>query len=167
MNPVYVGLGSNQGNTRRILSNALSAIAALPHTRIDACSRPWRTPPWGEPNQPAFLNIVTRLECGLAPLPLLDALLDIEQRLGRRRNNQRWGPRTIDTDILLYAQRIVRHPRLQLPHPHMHDRAFVLCPLLELNAEVRIPGHGTAAACLSRLDSSDHYAADFTLFTPD
>jgi 2-amino-4-hydroxy-6-hydroxymethyldihydropteridine diphosphokinase len=160
---VYLGLGGNQGDVRHSLERTLAALFELPHTQVLQWSRPWHTPPWGETSQAPFLNAAVCLSTGLAPLPLLDHLLSIERRLGRVRDGQRWGPRLIDTDLLLYGQRVIRHPRLQVPHPYMQARAFVLCPLLELADTLHIPGHGEAAQCLQELDCSGHNAADFLL----
>ena len=164
--PVYLGLGGNQGDVAATLQQALQALNCLPHSRLVRWSRPWHTPPWGETDQPPFLNLAVELHTGLAPLPLLRAVLDIERRLGRVRRGPRWGPRLIDTDILLYGQRVIRHHRLHIPHPYMHQRAFVLHPLLELDPAVQIPGRGAAGNWLAQLDSRGHRAADFTLSLP-
>lgn len=160
---VYLGLGGNQGDSRQILSTALAQLEQLPYSRLVAHSRPWHTPPWGETDQASFLNLAVALDTALAPIPLLDALLDLERRLGRQRHGRRWGPRLIDTDLLLYGQRVIRHPRLQVPHPYLHQRAFVLCPLLELDEQLEIPGLGSARQQLAALDIRGHYPADFQL----
>jgi 2-amino-4-hydroxy-6-hydroxymethyldihydropteridine diphosphokinase len=160
---VYLGLGGNQGDVRDSLERTLGALLTLPHSQVLRWSKPWHTPPWGETSQAPFLNAAVCLSTGLAPVPLLQRLLQIERALGRVRDGQRWGPRLIDTDLLLYGQRTIHHPKLQVPHPYMHQRAFVLCPLLELVDSLNIPGQGDAHQCLQALDCSGHNAADFEL----
>ena len=101
-----------------------------------------------------FLNAVAEIETALPPLRLLDHLLDVERRLGRERIGPRWGPRTIDLDLLLYGDETVSEPGLVVPHPRLHERLFVLEPLAELNPTQKIPGSGTVSEVLAGLQSS-------------
>lgn len=135
----FVGLGSNQSDPVSQLRDALSAIGRLPGTRISGCSSLYRSAPMGPQDQPAYLNAVVMLETTLAPLALLDGLQAIEQGQGRVRNGERWGPRTLDLDILLFGDQAIDDERLRVPHYHMHKRAFVLYPLAELAAELLLP----------------------------
>ncbi|GAB4190027.1 MAG: 2-amino-4-hydroxy-6-hydroxymethyldihydropteridine diphosphokinase [Wenzhouxiangellaceae bacterium] len=158
----FLGLGGNQGDPQQTLSQALTALDRLPGTHLRRWSRPWHTPPWGDENQSAFLNLAAQIDTELSPLPLMAALLDIERALGRYRNGRRWGPRLIDIDLLLYGPRIIRHPRLQVPHPYLRQRAFVLCPLAEIAPRLQLPGGGAVSHCLNALDQGGHHPAAFT-----
>jgi len=141
----YIGLGANLGHTEHTLRAAADAIAALPSTVLRARSSLYKTPAWGLTEQPDFLNAVVMIETDLAALDLLHALLQIELQHGRQRERkQRWGPRTLDLDILLYADEVLDLPGLRVPHPHLHERAFALIPLLEIDREIVIPGIGPA-----------------------
>lgn len=140
----YVGLGGNLGDAAATLRAAFAALDALPRTRLLRASRLYRTPAWGRRDQPDFVNAAAALETGLPPRDLLGALLDIERDFGRDRSDEdaRWGPRTLDLDLLLYGEDVIDAPGLRVPHPHLHERAFVLVPLLEIAPELVIPGHG-------------------------
>ena len=142
---VYVGLGSNLGDPRRELLAAFDELAQLPRTRLAARSSLYRSAPLGHEAQPDFLNAVARLETDLEPEALLDALHAIETRHGRERSF-RDAPRTLDLDLLLYGEARIASAQLSVPHPRMHERAFVLEPLLELDPQASIPGKGAAAA---------------------
>lgn len=137
----YIGLGANLGDTRQALEQALAELAALPDSRLVAISGAYRSAPV-DAGGPDFLNAVASLETGLAPEALLDALLAIELAHGRERP-YRHAPRTLDLDLLLHGQQQIASPRLSLPHPRLHQRAFVLLPLLELAPELVVPGLGT------------------------
>lgn len=151
----FVGLGGNLGEVAATLRAATEALACLPATRLLRASRLYRTPAWGLEQQPDFINGVVALETSLAPGELLDALLRIEREFGRERDGgPRWGPRTLDLDLLLHGHAVVDQPGLRLPHPHLHERAFVLVPMLEIAADMLIPGKGSAQDALSRLDAS-------------
>jgi 2-amino-4-hydroxy-6-hydroxymethyldihydropteridine diphosphokinase len=152
MTLAYVGLGSNIGEPRRQLQDALRELGALPQSRITATSGLYRSAPLGHLDQPDFLNAIAELDTGLAPGPLLDSLQEIEKRHGRERSFAN-APRTLDLDLLLYGDRTMDTPRLTLPHPRMHERAFVLQPLLDLDAEISIPGKGRASALLTACGS--------------
>jgi 2-amino-4-hydroxy-6-hydroxymethyldihydropteridine diphosphokinase len=154
MTRAFVGLGGNLGDTHAILDQALQCLGTLPHTRLLAHSRFYRTPPWGLREQPPFLNAAAELETALTPHELLDALLDIERAAGRVRDGERWGPRTLDLD-LLHMQGVSLHDaRLTLPHPRIGERAFVLLPLAELAPGLELPGQGRVDALLAAADTS-------------
>lgn len=147
----YIGLGSNLSHPRRQLARALRALARLPRTRVVATSRNYRTEPLGAAGpQPDYVNAVAALVTGLAPRALLARLLAIERRQGRRREPGAApnAARTLDLDLLLYDNRRMQTRALTLPHPRMHERAFVLRPLLDVAPCARIPGHGLARAAL-------------------
>jgi len=150
----YVALGSNLGDSRRYLTDAIGAMERLPQTRVDGRSRIYRTPPWGVVDQPPFLNAAVRLDTALAPAELLDALLGIERAAGRVREGERWGPRTLDLDLLHMDGVRSDDLRLTLPHPRIAERAFVLLPLNDLAPDLEIPGQGHVAAMLAALDPS-------------
>jgi 2-amino-4-hydroxy-6-hydroxymethyldihydropteridine diphosphokinase len=143
----YIGLGSNLGDRESLIRRAAELIGA---TRLSTIHE---TEPWGYENQPAFLNAVAELETNLDPRALLDHLLDVERRLGRERVGPRWGPRTIDLDLLLYGDRAIDEPGLIVPHPRLLERAFVLVPLAELIPAQKIPGNGTVRAALAEIQS--------------
>jgi len=147
MNTAYVALGANLGDPAATLRAAFGALANLPESRVVRCSSLYRTAPIGNIKQPEFINAVAKLETTLAPESLLDALLEIETRFGRQRAEKN-GPRTLDLDLLLYNDHELSLPRLTLPHPRLHLRAFVLHPLAEIAAEIVIPGRGNIAAWL-------------------
>ena len=151
MQRCYVALGSNLDDPRRQVDVALAALAALPRTRLLAHSPWYRSRAVGPGEQPDYINGVALLETALEPLELLDALQKQEAAQGRERT-ERWGPRTIDLDLLLYGERLIDHPRLTVPHPRLAERAFVLCPLADLNPDLVLPD-GTSLA--SRLDCCD------------
>jgi 2-amino-4-hydroxy-6-hydroxymethyldihydropteridine diphosphokinase len=127
----YIGLGANLGNAAANVENAFSALGDL--GSVVARSQLYRAKPWGKVDQPAFVNAVALLETPLAPRALLAALGAIEKRLGRTAS-ERWGPREIDLDLLLYDDVEIREPELHVPHRHLRERAFVLVPLAELDA---------------------------------
>lgn len=136
---VYIGLGSNLAEPRRQLEAALAALARLPHCRLAAVSSLYASDPLGPPNQPRYVNAAAALDCELAPLELLDALQAIELEQGRERKAERWGPRTLDLDILLFDDLQLDEERLTVPHYHMHARAFVLYPLAEIAPDLCLP----------------------------
>ena len=147
MSVAYIALGANLGDPTATVNAAFAALAELPQTALAGCSALYRTAPVGILDQPEFVNAAACLNTELAPEALLDALLAIEQRFGRRRG-ERNGPRTLDLDLLLYDDRVIDTPRLTLPHPRLHLRAFVLCPLADLAPALALPGRGSLAAWL-------------------
>ncbi|MFT4248642.1 MAG: 2-amino-4-hydroxy-6-hydroxymethyldihydropteridine diphosphokinase [Pseudomonas sp.] len=151
-----IGLGANLGDAPSVVRQALAALSGLPRTRLLAASRLYRTPAWGREQQPDFINAVALLDTALPAEPLLDHLLGIEQDFGRiRLPAERWGPRTLDLDLLLYGEQRIELPRLRVPHPHLHERAFVLVPLAEIAPEATIPGHGTVKTVLAGVDACE------------
>lgn len=132
MERVYIGLGSNLAEPQQQLRGALQALAELPESSLAAVSSLYASDPLGPADQPRYVNAVAALDTDLAPLKLLDALQRIELAQGRERKAERWGPRTLDLDILLFGDRLIDEPRLKVPHYHMQARAFVLYPLAEI-----------------------------------
>jgi len=147
MHQAFVALGANLVDPLAQVRAALDALSTLPETRLLRASSLYRTTPIGIHGQPDFINAVAELETTLLPHALLDALFAIEAQFGRRRDYHH-APRTLDLDLLLYDAETIASPRLLLPHPRMHLRAFVLAPLVEIAPECRIPGRGRAAAWL-------------------
>jgi 2-amino-4-hydroxy-6-hydroxymethyldihydropteridine diphosphokinase len=142
-----VGLGANLGDAAATLRDAIAALAELPETTLLRASRLYRTPAWGRTDQPDFINAVALLETSLDARALLDALLAIERRFGRVRvDGARWGPRTLDLDLLVFGDALFDEAGLQVPHPHLHERAFVLLPLAEIAPALQVPGRGRVAA---------------------
>ena len=137
---VYVGLGANLGDREATVRRAVELLAATPGIELVAVSTLRETDPVGYADQPRFLNGVAALETELAPRGLLDRLLAVERELGRvRGEGPRFGPRTIDLDLLLYGDEVVEKPGLVVPHPRLTDRQFVLEPLHELDPELTLP----------------------------
>ena len=150
---IYIALGSNQDEPVVQIDRALATLDAHDAIRVVAVSRLYRTPPWGVVEQPPFVNAAARLETSLSPESLLDVLVSVEQAAGRQRT-LRWGPRSLDLDLLLYGDECLDTERLQLPHPRMHERAFVLVPLLDIAADIIIPARGRATDLLAEVDRS-------------
>jgi 2-amino-4-hydroxy-6-hydroxymethyldihydropteridine diphosphokinase len=151
----WVGLGGNLGNVETTLMEALWAIDALPQTSIRAQSALYRTPAWGRTGQPDFLNAAVELQTRMTPRVLLEHLLAIEVRFGRvRGNEERWGPRKLDLDLLVFGDLELDEPGLHLPHPHLHERAFVLVPLAEIAPSLQIAGRGRVDQLLAAVDAS-------------
>jgi 2-amino-4-hydroxy-6-hydroxymethyldihydropteridine diphosphokinase len=148
----YIGLGSNMGDPRCHLERAFSALDKLPGTSMVAKSSLYRSAPLGYQDQPDFINAVAKITTTLSPRALLEALLGIEHSHGRERTFRN-APRTLDLDILLYDSVQLHERGLTIPHPQMHRRAFVLCPLLEIAPDVSIPAVGEASIAL--LDCHD------------
>jgi 2-amino-4-hydroxy-6-hydroxymethyldihydropteridine diphosphokinase len=141
----YIGLGSNLGDR---VANVRRALAEVEPARA---SRLLETDPVGYVDQPRFVNAVALVETDLAPRGLLDRLLEIERDLGRTRDGPRFGPRTIDLDLLLYDDLVLDEPGLTIPHPRMHERRFVLEPLAEIAPGLVVPGHGPIGQLLAGL----------------
>jgi 2-amino-4-hydroxy-6-hydroxymethyldihydropteridine diphosphokinase len=142
----YVGVGANVGDRAATIDAAVSALPA-----VVAVSKLRETDPVGVVDQPRFLNGAAALDTNLSARELLDVLLTIERDLGRERR-ERWGPRTIDLDLLLYGGETIEEPGLTVPHPRLHERRFALEPLLDLDPELAIPGRGRVADVLAELD---------------
>ncbi|MDW8468976.1 MAG: 2-amino-4-hydroxy-6-hydroxymethyldihydropteridine diphosphokinase [Burkholderiales bacterium] len=148
MTRAYVGLGSNLEDPRAQIERAFEALARLPRTRLAARSSVYRSAPLGDVEQPEFLNAVAALDTGLDAHALFAALRAIEERHGRTRPFP-GAPRTLDLDLLLYGEEAFASAELAVPHPRMHERAFVLAPLAEIAREARVPGRGPVLALLA------------------
>lgn len=137
----YLGLGTNMGDRAATLAAAKAALAATPGLTLTRASSLYETAPQGLTDQPWFLNAVLEVETSLEPAALLFACLAVEARFGRERT-VRWGPRTLDVDVLLFGDRTIDTAELQVPHPRLHERAFVLVPLHEIAPDAEVPGRG-------------------------
>ena len=138
-----IGLGANLGDAVGTLRGAVEALAVHRGVTLRAVSRFYRTPAWGRQDQPDFVNAVALVDTSLAPRALLDLLLAVEAEFGRHRiAGERWGPRTLDLDLLLFGDAVIDEPGLRVPHPHLHERAFALLPLAEIAPQMPIPGIG-------------------------
>jgi 2-amino-4-hydroxy-6-hydroxymethyldihydropteridine diphosphokinase len=147
MTVAYVGLGANLGDREGAIRRA---AALIPARRLSTIHE---TEPWGMADQPLFLNAVGEVEWELGARALLDRLLEVERELGRVRDGTRWGPRTIDLDLLVFGSETLESAALTVPHARMHERLFVLEPLAELAPDLVVPGRGTVFALLSELQS--------------
>jgi 2-amino-4-hydroxy-6-hydroxymethyldihydropteridine diphosphokinase len=151
----YVGLGANLGDREGTIRRAVALLDDTDGIAVAAVSALRETDPWGPVEQPGYLNGVAAVETVLGPRALLEALLEVERRLGRsREHEERWGPRTIDLDLLLYGDRTLDEPGLTVPHPRLHERRFALEPLAELAPDAVVPGRGTVAELLRALDAA-------------
>jgi 2-amino-4-hydroxy-6-hydroxymethyldihydropteridine diphosphokinase len=144
---VFVGLGANLGEREATIRKAATMLGTHRLSSIR------ETEPWGYEDQPSFLNAAAEIDWGLTPRALLDRVLEIERELGRTREGPRYGPRTIDLDLLLFGDEVVDEPGLTIPHPRLHERLFVLEPLFELEPGLSVPGRGALAAMIAELQS--------------
>ena len=149
---VYIALGANLDDPAAQVRAAVEELAMLPGTRLAAVSSFYSNPAVGYVDQPEFVNAVAKIETALTPRTLLDHLLAIERRFGRTREFQN-APRTLDLDIVVYGSQVVDEPGLTIPHPRMHERAFVLVPLLEIEPELVVPGRGPVRALVRGVDT--------------
>jgi 2-amino-4-hydroxy-6-hydroxymethyldihydropteridine diphosphokinase len=145
----YIGLGANLGEPQQTIEQAFLALSKIANTRLVSKSRAIVTKPW-QARGPDFVNAVAKIETELQPETLLQALLAIELQFGRERPFKN-APRTLDLDLLLYDDVVLHSTTLELPHPRMHERAFVLMPLIELAPDITIPGKGSAKQCLAKI----------------
>ncbi|HVT32007.1 MAG TPA: 2-amino-4-hydroxy-6-hydroxymethyldihydropteridine diphosphokinase [Rhodanobacteraceae bacterium] len=150
----YVGIGSNLDDPERQVRSAIEALDGLDRSRRLRASRLFRTAPWGDVDQPAFVNAAAAIATRLSPRDLLGALLAIERAHGRTRDGTRWGPRVIDLDVLLYGDRRVDEPGLSIPHPRLGERAFALLPLADLDPGLVVPGQGRVRELLARIGTA-------------
>jgi len=154
MSTAWIGLGGNENDPSRQLAEACAELDRLPGSRLVMRSRFYRTPPWGPVPQPDYVNAAARVDTGLGPGELLRRLQGIERAHGRRRGGERWGPRPLDLDILLYDAAEMETPDLTLPHPRMAERAFVLVPLAEIAPDLPVPGRGRVGELAARADAA-------------
>ncbi|MEM1376566.1 MAG: 2-amino-4-hydroxy-6-hydroxymethyldihydropteridine diphosphokinase [Pseudomonadota bacterium] len=135
----FLGLGGNVGDVRAAMGWAIEQLGLLPSTRVVCVSPLYKTPPWGITTQNWFLNAVVEIDTSLSPHDLLRSVIEIEKQAGRVRD-MRWGPRTLDIDVLLYDQISIRTKDLTIPHPRMVERAFVMVPLVDIAPDVMVAG---------------------------
>jgi len=153
-----VGLGSNLGQPARQVAAALARLADWPGVSRLRASRLYRSAPWGDVDQPDYVNAVAVFGYAGDAATLLDGLLAIEREAGRVRDGRRWGPRTLDLDLLLFGDVRIDTPALKVPHPHLHERAFVLVPLHELAPGLRLPDGRPIQEVLAGIDRSGLHA---------
>jgi len=146
----YIGLGSNLGDPAAQVRRALDALVSLPDSRLQSHSSLYRSAPLGPADQPDYVNAVAALDTDLDPHTLLHALQAIEAAQGRVRGDQRWGPRTLDLDLLLYGDAVINDAELAVPHPGLPARAFVLYPLMEIAPGLTVPGLGSLQELVAR-----------------
>jgi 2-amino-4-hydroxy-6-hydroxymethyldihydropteridine diphosphokinase len=150
----YIGLGANLGERESTIRRAVAEIDAAPRVWVVRASSLRETDPVGVEDQPSFVNGAVAVETVAPPRELLELLLEIERRLGRdRSSSERWGPRRIDLDLLLYGDDAIDEPGLRVPHPRLHERRFVLEPLAELDPRLVVPGRGRVSDLLAKLES--------------
>ncbi len=154
MTRVYIALGSNLASPLSQVTAAIDALGAIPDSQIIAVSGFYRTPPLGPQDQPDYLNAAVVLETSLTPEALLDHTQRIELEQGRVRKAERWGPRTLDLDIMLFGDETIATPRLTVPHYDMKNRGFMLWPLFEIAPELHFPDGETLASVLARLGAA-------------
>lgn len=148
----WLGLGSNLQQPLTQVKEAIHRLAETDGIEILETSSFYCTPPWGDVQQDDFINAVVQIETRLEPVTLLRELQSLENLMGRERSNRRWGPRLIDIDLLLYGNQQLQLDELEIPHPRMHERAFVIVPLAELDPKLEIPGCGTVEKILQQID---------------
>jgi 2-amino-4-hydroxy-6-hydroxymethyldihydropteridine diphosphokinase len=149
---VYIGLGANLGERDVTIRRALELLTENGDVEVEAVSSLRETDPVGYEDQPKFLNGAAAVRTGLSPQDLLGRLQEVEHRLGRDRSGPRFGPRTIDLDLLLYGEETIDEPGLRVPHPRLAERRFVLEPLAELDEGLEVPGEGSVRALLAGLE---------------
>jgi len=150
----WLGLGSNLQQPSVQLRTAIRRLSEADDLEVLQVSSFYQTPPWGVEKQDDFVNAVVKIETSLDSISLLGVLQSIENGMGRKRDGHRWGPRLIDIDLLLFGDQRCCSRELELPHPRMHERAFVLVPLSELDVTLEIPGRGAINSLLKQLDCS-------------
>ena len=156
----YIGIGSNLDRPVEQVRRAGEALASLPESRLLRISPLYRNPALGPGSQPDYVNAVAAVETRLEPHALLDALQVIEAEQGRRRGAVRWQPRTLDLDLLVYGDRTIGDDRLTVPHPRMHERAFVLKPLRDIAPRLEVPGLGDVGCLLARVSDASLQPVD-------
>ena len=153
--PAYIGLGSNLDEPVKQVERAAAALDSLPDTRLVAISPLYSNPPMGPQDQPDYVNAVAGVLTRRSPESLLEAMQALEHQLGRtRKEGDRWGPRIIDLDLLVYGRHTSQEPQLNLPHSGISERNFVLLPLCNIAPDLHVPGQGTVRVLAARADSS-------------
>ena len=153
--PAYVGLGSNLDDPEAQVRSALAELEGMPRCVQFTASSLYRCPPMGPQEQPDYVNAVTGFLTQLPSRDLMQELLRVEKEHGRSRDGTRWGPRTLDLDLLVYANQVIEEEKLTVPHPGVHERNFVLYPLMEIAPALLVPGQGRVAELAARLGSDD------------
>jgi 2-amino-4-hydroxy-6-hydroxymethyldihydropteridine diphosphokinase len=166
MTAVVLALGSNLGDRQDILQGAVDAIAGLPGMRVTAVSPVYETAPVGGPAQPDYLNAVVLADATAPARELLDRLHEIEAAFDRVRL-VRWGPRTLDIDVIMFGGERSDDPELTLPHPRAHERAFVLAPWHDVDPDAALPGHGPVAELLAKADANGLRRSNLRLVIPE
>lgn len=149
----YIGIGSNLDNPVAQVQEAIAELGAIPDSILIARSSLYGSKPMGAAGQPDYVNAVVAIDTVLSPQALLQALQAIERRQGRERTGEKWGPRVLDLDLLLYGGRVINTADLTVPHPGLHERDFALIPLEEIAGDITIPGRGTLSAFISRCEN--------------
>lgn len=149
----YIGVGSNLHDPVVQVHESIEALSTVPDSMLIAHSSLYSSKAMGNVEQPDYVNAVVSINTALAPLVLLQALQAIERQQGRERTGEKWGPRVLDLDLLLYGNQIITTAELTIPHPGLHKRDFVLAPLEEIAGDIDIPGHGRVSAYLPRCES--------------
>jgi 2-amino-4-hydroxy-6-hydroxymethyldihydropteridine diphosphokinase len=156
----YIGIGSNLKAPVEQVRQAIEALSTLTQTQLLKASPLYQNPPMGPAGQPDYVNAVAGIETTLKPWALLSALQRLEAQAGRRRDGERWGPRPLDLDILIYGDWQSQAPELTVPHPGLPARAFVLYPLADIAPDLRVPGHGPLVSLLADVNASDLILVD-------
>lgn len=154
MTIVYIGLGSNMRSPRQQIKSAIKSIGKIASTRVLKASSLYKSKPVGPQNQNDYINAVVKVETELMPLELLDCMQNIENQYGRIRE-ERWGPRILDLDILMFGKEIIQDHKLTIPHSEIENRSFVLVPLAEIDSNCLIPGKGLISDLLAVIDQED------------
>ena len=149
----YIGIGSNLNDPTARVQAAFGELERLPATRLAARSSLYGSKPMGPADQPDYVNAVAGVDTRLPAPDLLQALAQIEDRQGRSRGTEKWGPRTLDLDLLLYGEQCITTPVLTVPHPGMHERDFVLVPLAEIAGDIDVPGYGPVSILAERCET--------------
>ena len=149
----YIGVGSNLDDPVTQVKDAFDALEMLPDSIVQAKSSLYSSKPMGPADQPDYVNAVVAIDTLLSPDDLLARLIRIEDQQGRERGGEKWGPRTLDLDLLLYGKNMISRPGLTVPHPGMHERDFVILPLAEIAGNITIPGHGQLRMLITRCES--------------
>jgi len=153
--PAYIGLGANLDQPVEQLRKAVGMLGAIKNSRLIVVSPAYASRPMGPQDQPDYVNAVAGLLSTLEPLALLDALQDIENQMGRVRDGERWGPRVIDLDLLVFGGMVMNGERLVLPHPGIHERSFVLYPLADIAPALNVPGRASVESLRAALPGDD------------